>query len=68
MGGTVWTSGCQSWYLDADGDPLSWPYSWQQWKREMAAPEMTDFATASFKTDDSEVESAVNLKLAYAQA
>jgi cation diffusion facilitator CzcD-associated flavoprotein CzcO len=68
MGDTVWTSGCQSWYLDADGDPLSWPYSWQQWKREMAAPEMADFATASFRTDDSEVESAVNLKLAYAQA
>ncbi|NOR20656.1 MAG: NAD(P)/FAD-dependent oxidoreductase, partial [Xanthomonadales bacterium] len=68
MGDTVWTSGCQSWYLDVDGDPLSWPYSWQQWKREMAAPVMADFATASFKTDDSEVESAVNLKLAYAQA
>jgi hypothetical protein len=34
----------------------------------LAAPEMADFATASFRTDDSEVESAVNLKLAYAQA
>jgi hypothetical protein len=34
MGNTVWTSGGQSWYLDADGDPLSWPFSWQQWSRK----------------------------------
>lgn len=28
---TVWASGCQSWYLDADGDPLTWPDKWSHW-------------------------------------
>jgi cation diffusion facilitator CzcD-associated flavoprotein CzcO len=28
---TVWTSGCNSWYLDKDGDPLSWPDKWKNW-------------------------------------
>ena len=31
MGKTAWASGCQSWYLDADGDPLTWPDSWNKW-------------------------------------
>jgi hypothetical protein len=31
MGHTVWVSGCNSWYLDADGDALSWPDTWQNW-------------------------------------
>lgn len=45
---TVWTSGCQSWYLDSDGDPASWPYPWRQWVNEMAEPDMRDFEMASF--------------------
>jgi len=45
---TVWTSGCQSWYLDSDGDPASWPYPWRQWVNEMAEPEMRDFEVAAF--------------------
>jgi cation diffusion facilitator CzcD-associated flavoprotein CzcO len=48
MGKTVWVTGCKSWYLDADGDPMSWPYTWGQWVREMKEPEMSDFVTASF--------------------
>ncbi|MAZ89586.1 MAG: monooxygenase [Cellvibrionaceae bacterium] len=48
MGDTVWTSGCQSWYLDADGDPLSWPFTWKQWKQEMETPDMNDFMTARY--------------------
>jgi hypothetical protein len=64
MGDTVWTSGCQSWYLDADGDPLSWPFSWQQWKREMAVPVMADFATASFDAEVTWIEDAAERKLA----
>lgn len=31
MSHTVWASGCQSWYLDADGDPLTWPDKWKNW-------------------------------------
>ncbi|USD35665.1 NAD(P)/FAD-dependent oxidoreductase [Ferrimonas sp. SCSIO 43195] len=40
MKGTVWLGGCQSWYLDKDGDPAMWPFSWQRWVDEMAAPQM----------------------------
>ncbi len=43
MGNTAWVGGCQSWYLDGDGDPALWPYSWQQWEKEMAEPELDDF-------------------------
>lgn len=41
---TVWLGGCQSWYLDKDGDPAMWPYSWQQWVNEMAEPDMNDLS------------------------
>lgn len=40
---TVWTSGCQSWYLDADGDPATWPYSWKRWEQEMEEPILAHF-------------------------
>jgi len=48
MSKTVWVGGCQSWYLDDDGDPALWPYSWQQWKKEMKEPKMGDFITKKF--------------------
>jgi cation diffusion facilitator CzcD-associated flavoprotein CzcO len=43
MGKTVWVGGCQSWYLDADGDPAMWPYSWDQWLKELQEPDLDDF-------------------------
>ncbi|MDH4039665.1 MAG: NAD(P)/FAD-dependent oxidoreductase [Gammaproteobacteria bacterium] len=43
MGTTAWVGGCQSWYLDADGEPALWPYSWNRWVREMAEPDLADF-------------------------
>jgi cation diffusion facilitator CzcD-associated flavoprotein CzcO len=43
MGKTVWVGGCQSWYLDADGDPAMWPYSWEQWVAEHEQPVLDDF-------------------------
>ena len=42
MKDTVWLGGCQSWYLDADGDPAMWPYTWQRWVSEMQEPDMKD--------------------------
>lgn len=42
---TVWVGGCNSWYLDQEGSPILWPYSWRQWTQEMATPEMADFNT-----------------------
>lgn len=49
---TVWVGGCQSWYLDADGDPAMWPYSWKQWVREMSEPDYRDFALQSFSGEE----------------
>ena len=43
MGKTVWVGGCQSWYLDGDGDPALWPYSWDQWVAEHEEPDLDDF-------------------------
>jgi cation diffusion facilitator CzcD-associated flavoprotein CzcO len=43
MGDTAWMGGCQSWYLDGDGEPALWPYAWNQWQKEMQEPELDDF-------------------------
>jgi cation diffusion facilitator CzcD-associated flavoprotein CzcO len=50
MSKTVWVGGCQSWYLDDDGDPAVWPYTWEQWEKEMKEPKMADFITTKFST------------------
>lgn len=43
MAGTVWTGGCQSWYLDQTGTPVLWPFSFGQWVKEMREPDLADF-------------------------
>jgi len=40
--GSTWASGCQSWYLDADGDAIVWPYSWDHYVKAMASPVLAD--------------------------
>jgi len=37
---TIWTTGCRSWYLDDRGIPASWPWSFDRFRTEMAAPRM----------------------------
>ena len=46
---TSWVGGCQSWYLDADGDPILWPYTWKRWVDEMKEVQMEHINTVSFK-------------------
>lgn len=41
--GTVWTTGCDSWYLDEDGDPVLWPYGVDIWEKQMVEPNLDDF-------------------------
>lgn len=53
--GTAWVGGCQSWYLDADGDPILWPYTWQRWVDEMEQPKMEDLMTAKFRPTNPEM-------------
>ncbi len=40
---TIWNSGCKSWYLDADGLPTAWPFTWDRFRAEMAQPRLEDF-------------------------
>ncbi|MBL6752163.1 MAG: NAD(P)/FAD-dependent oxidoreductase, partial [Nevskia sp.] len=43
MKGTVWLSGCKSWYLDKNGNPATWPWSFEQFVQDMRAPDLRDF-------------------------
>jgi cation diffusion facilitator CzcD-associated flavoprotein CzcO len=35
---TIWASGCRSWYLDADGIPAAWPWTFDRFTEEMETP------------------------------
>lgn len=40
---TIWATGCNSWYLDAEGIPATWPWTRDRFDQEMAAPDLNDF-------------------------
>ena len=40
---TVWSTGCQSWYLDDRGIPFAWPFPFSRFREEMAAPKLDDY-------------------------
>jgi cation diffusion facilitator CzcD-associated flavoprotein CzcO len=40
---TIWASGCRSWYLDDRGIPMSWPWTFDRFRDEMAAPKLEAF-------------------------
>lgn len=40
---TIWSSGCKSWYLDKNGVPQSWPWTFDRFREEMRAPMESDF-------------------------
>jgi len=40
---TVFGSGCTSWYLDSEGVPASWPWSYEAFAEAMSAPKLADF-------------------------
>jgi hypothetical protein len=39
---TIWNSGCRSWDLDRDGLPTAWPFTFDRFRAEMAAPRVAD--------------------------
>lgn len=41
--GTVWVTGCQSWYLDKDGLPEVWPWTAARHREMLAEPEPSHF-------------------------
>lgn len=40
---TVFASGCRSWYLDAEGTPAVWPWSYAHFTSVMAKPRLEDY-------------------------
>lgn len=40
---TIWASGCRSWYLDREGLPTAWPFSFDRFRAEMAKPRLDDY-------------------------
>jgi hypothetical protein len=40
---TIWNSGCKSWYLDADGLPTAWPWTYDRFRQEMSEPRLADY-------------------------
>jgi cation diffusion facilitator CzcD-associated flavoprotein CzcO len=43
MTGTIWVTGCRSWYLDAKGVPATWPWTFDRYLEEMRQPDLADF-------------------------
>ena len=40
---TEWVSGCRSWYLDKNGTPVTWPWSFERFIDDMRAPKLAEF-------------------------
>jgi cation diffusion facilitator CzcD-associated flavoprotein CzcO len=40
---TIWASGCKSWYLDENGLPTAWPFTFDRFREEMSKPRLEDF-------------------------
>ncbi|MGD9598440.1 MAG: flavin-containing monooxygenase [Steroidobacteraceae bacterium] len=40
---TIFGSGCKSWYLDATGVPSSWPWSYDSFAEQTAAPKIAEY-------------------------
>ena len=40
---TIWNTGCKSWYLDEQGLPTAWPWTFDRFREEMAQPRLSDY-------------------------
>jgi hypothetical protein len=40
---TIWNSGCKSWYLDNEGLPTAWPWTYDRFRDEMSRPRLEDY-------------------------
>jgi cation diffusion facilitator CzcD-associated flavoprotein CzcO len=48
LAGTVWHTGCTSWYVDENGfDPSQWPWQWTTYRRRTARIEPAHYALSS---------------------
>ena len=46
VAGSIWASGCRSWYIDKNGNVASYPWSYEKFERDMHAPMLEDFELA----------------------
>ncbi len=44
---TIFGSGCRSWYLDAEGVPATWPWSYDSFAEAMSKPRLDDYDLAA---------------------
>lgn len=44
---TIFAAGCQSWYLDGEGVPASWPWSYDAFVQTMSKPDLSQFSLAA---------------------
>jgi cation diffusion facilitator CzcD-associated flavoprotein CzcO len=44
---TIFGSGCKSWYLDAEGVPATWPWSYDAFAEAMSKPNLADYHLAA---------------------
>jgi cation diffusion facilitator CzcD-associated flavoprotein CzcO len=40
---TIWATGCRSWYLDDRGVPSTWPWTFDKFRADMVAPDLTKY-------------------------
>ena len=44
---SIWATGCKSWYLDENGVPMSWPWSYERFAEVMRRPQMSAYEVVS---------------------
>ena len=47
MPGTVWASGCNSWYVGSGNVPVLWPYSEKRWLKMLERPDWAEYEVLS---------------------
>jgi cation diffusion facilitator CzcD-associated flavoprotein CzcO len=57
---TVFGSGCSSWYLDSQGIPLTWPWSYDSFAEAMRRPRLEDFDIVRGGSERADDESATS--------
>lgn len=40
---TIWMTGCRSWYLDPNGIPATWPWTFKRFQEQMRAPDLASY-------------------------
>jgi len=61
MKGTLWVTGCKSWYIDPDGVPTLWPWSARRFHEVMRRPVFSDFELIDTPQDSPQLERTCSL-------